>query len=201
MAAVVGWMVPINKGNEGTTGEVKVYVRTNGVHTSLIMPVNTPEHDWNERVHPGMTAMKKQDFKYVSFGWGDLEFYKHTPEWSDLSLPIAFRALFLESPSALHVHFYDRVREDENTFSILLTREEYSDLVEYIEKSFEYDQAGNTRPVPNLHYTDNDLFYRARRSMHLFYTCNSWANNALKYAGLRAALWTPFDKGIFFQYR
>ncbi len=201
MAAVVGWMIPVNKANEGTTGDLAVYLRTNGVHTSLILPAKTPEKDWYDLVNPELTVSGKEDFRYVSFGWGDLEFYRNTPQWSDLSFSIAFQALFLKSPSALHIHFYDRVKEDEDTFSIQVTREEYHDLVVYIEESFDYDETGNPRPVPDLHYSEIDLFYRANRSMHLFYTCNTWTNNALKQAGLRAALWTPFDKGIFFQYR
>jgi hypothetical protein len=34
----------------------------------------------------------------------------------------------------------------------------------------------------------------------MFHTCNTWANNGLKSCGQKAALWTPFDSGIFGQY-
>ncbi|HXU27639.1 MAG TPA: DUF2459 domain-containing protein, partial [Bacteroidia bacterium] len=48
---------------------------------------------------------------------------------------------------------------------------------------------------------DNDSFYEAVGVYGLFYTCNTWANNGLKYCGQKACLWTPFEKGIFYQYR
>ncbi|MCX6352889.1 MAG: DUF2459 domain-containing protein, partial [Bacteroidetes bacterium] len=34
----------------------------------------------------------------------------------------------------------------------------------------------------------------------LFYTCNTFTNQALKAGGLKACLWPPFDKGIFKKY-
>ena len=46
-----------------------------------------------------------------------------------------------------------------------------------------------------------DAFYDAKGSYNLTRTCNTWTNNALKAAGLKACLWTPFDSGIFWQYR
>jgi len=53
----------------------------------------------------------------------------------------------------------------------------------------------------DANYGKNDVFYEARGRYHMFFTCNTWANNALKKSGLPAALWAPFDKGIFYQYR
>ncbi|MFP3836064.1 DUF2459 domain-containing protein, partial [Chryseobacterium sp. SIMBA_028] len=48
---------------------------------------------------------------------------------------------------------------------------------------------------------DNDAFYDAKGTYSFFYTCNTWANNALKAAGQKAALWTPSDFGIFQHYK
>ena len=50
-------------------------------------------------------------------------------------------------------------------------------------------------------YGNSDAFYDATGSYSLFHTCNSWTNNALKAAGMKASVWTPFDKGIFHQYK
>jgi hypothetical protein len=50
-------------------------------------------------------------------------------------------------------------------------------------------------------YGDNDAFYEAIGSYNLFKTCNTWTNNALKSCGQKACFWTPFESGIFYQYK
>lgn len=200
LAAVVGSIIPVNKDFEPTEGEVEIFFRTNGVHTSLILPLENRIIDWKEIVDFEHTLSNRKDFRYISFGWGDLGFYKNTPNWSDLTVPTAFRALFLKSPSALNVEFYRKISEDDDTFAIQISNEQYHALTAYIQDSFKYDPNGNARPVPDLHYNEKDVFYHAQRHLTLFYTCNTWSNNALKKAEIRACLWTPFDKAIFYQY-
>ena len=200
-AALVGSLIPVNDKPRTAEAGVEIFMRTNGVHTSLVLPLKNGITDWTETVDPAHTPSQINEYNLVSFGWGDLVFYRNTPEWSDLTLPIAFKALFLESPSALNVEFHNLIIEGEDTFSIQISEEEYQKLSDYIRDSFEYDQNGSVQPVPDLHYNKKDVFYRAKRHMNIFYTCNTWTNNALKTSDLRACLWTPFDRGIFYQYR
>lgn len=49
-------------------------------------------------------------------------------------------------------------------------------------------------------YGKNDIFYEAKGSYSLFYTCNSWTNQALKAANQKAAFHTFTDTGIFRHY-
>ena len=34
--------------------------------------------------------------KFVSFGWGDKNFYANTPTWKDVTFSVGFKALFLK---------------------------------------------------------------------------------------------------------
>lgn len=201
LTAAAGSLIPVNPARDDPRAEIKIYLRTNGVHTSLILPIANEHMDWTEIVDFDHTLSKREDFRYVSFGWGDLVFYKNVPQWSDLSPSVAFKALFKQTPSALNVEFYDNIIEGEDTFSIAVTHRQYQQMVDFIRDSFKYDEDGNAQLVPEVHYNRKDAFYRAERHMNLFYTCNSWTNEALKASDLRACLWTPLDKGIFYQYR
>lgn len=200
LVAFIASVIPVNPNSEAATADVEIFLRTNGVHTSIVVPVKNEVMDWTEVVDYEHTLSNRSDFNYVSFGWGDLTFYRNTPEWSDLTPKIAFKALFLKTPSALNIEFHQLIVEDENTVSVDITTEQYRKLAQYIRNSFEYDQQGNAQQVPDLHYNRKDAFYRARRHLNLFYTCNTWTNNALKNSDLRACLWTPFDKGVFYHY-
>jgi len=60
----------------------QVFVSTNGVHLDIIIPVEELPHEMAKQLDlPGK-------IRFVSFGWGDKEFYINTPEWSDLTFPI-----------------------------------------------------------------------------------------------------------------
>lgn len=200
VSAVIGSVIPVNK-DQPQGGNITIYLRTNGVHTDFIFPIENEIMDWEQLVSPQHILSKRANFEYISFGWGDLEFYQNTPEWSDLSFPTAMQAVFLHSPSAMHVEFESAPRLTQPVISVDISEAQYRDLVRYVAESFEFDAAGEVKPVTDLHYNQNDAFFHAKRSLNSFYTCNTWINNGLKNADLRACLWTPFEEGIFYQYQ
>ena len=53
----------------------------------------------------------------------------------------------------------------------------------------------------DVRYGNDDAFYEANGTYNLFKTCNTWANNGLKACEKKAALWTPFESGIFYHYK
>jgi len=198
--ALISSAIPVNK-DQPQGGNITIYLRTNGMHTDFIFPAENKVMNWKELIDPNHTLSKRANYPYISFGWGDLEFYQHTPEWDDLTFPTAVQAVFLNAPSAMHVAYEPRPRFEQPVVPINITEEQYKDVVDFVSKSFKRDSNGNIQPISGLHYTRNDAFYHARRSLNFFYTCNTWINDGLKNAGLRACLWTPFDDGLFFQYR
>ncbi len=65
-------------------------------------------------------------------------------------------------------------------------------------KKFDYNSSGETISIKtDAVYGKNDAFYEAQGSYNFLNTCNTWANNGLKHAGQKAALWTATDFGIF----
>lgn len=200
VTAVIASVIPVNT-HQPENGRITIYLRTNGMHTDFIFPVQNKIINWKQLLNPEHTLSKRGDYNYISFGWGDLEFYRNTPEWSDLTFPTAMQAVLLPTPSAMHVEFESAPRFTQPVVPVNITEDQYRALVNYVSKSFDKDAAGNVIPVKGLHYNQNDAFFQAKRSLNSFYTCNTWVNNGLKNAGLRACLWTPFDEGIFYQYR
>lgn len=184
----------------GTDGEY-IYILTNGVHTDLVLPYRNDRKDWSLQLSYRNTAAQDTAINYVAFGWGDKGFYLETPTWADLKASTAFKAMFFLSTSAMHVTFYRNMTEGEHCRRIWLSKARYEDLVRYIETSFKQDSAGQFDYIEGHAYGAHDGFYEAHRTYNLFFTCNTWANSGLKSAGLRACLWTPLDKGIFYQYR
>lgn len=151
--------------------------------------------DWNTVIKPEhfQNSISK---KYLAFGWGDKMFYQNTPYWKDLKLKVAARAVFINTESAIHVTRVDRPLSGK-IIKLRLTSSEYKKLSEYILKHFKPNPL--QAEVLALSYSSNDVFYPSHSSFHAFRTCNTWVNSALKYAGIRSCLWTPFSFPLFWQ--
>ena len=193
--------IPVNSDDKDKSEDVTIYVKTNGVHTDIVAPIKTQYKDWSEKVQFAHIKSQDSTMKYIGFGWGDKGFYLNTPEWADLKFSTAFNAAFYLGTSAMHATFYKQIRETKSCVKIKISQAEYQQLIAYIEDSFQYDSNGNPILINATTYGQNDSFYEANRKYHLFYTCNTWANNALKSANQKAALWTPSDTGIFCHYQ
>jgi uncharacterized protein (TIGR02117 family) len=199
LAVFLLYRIPVNRHpKEG--GTIPVYILTNGVHTDIVVPLKNDIKDWTEKLKFSQTKANDSLAQYAAFGWGDKGFYLYTPEWSDLKASTALKAAFYLSTSAMHTTFYRTMKEGTDCKKMLVTPEDYKDLVQYIEDSFQPDAANKVQWIQGYSYGKHDAFYEAKGRYSLFYTCNTWANGALKAGHQRAALWTPYDKGIFYQY-
>lgn len=201
LTAFIGTLIPVNDPPGKEQADIRIFLWTNGMHTDIVVPVTTEVMDWREIANPEHVISSAEGYDYIAFGWGDLEFYRNVPTWRDVTLGIGFRALFLPSPSAMHIKYHHHISENDHILGMDIDRKQYQLLTEYIRNSFDYDGQGVPQLVQDLHYNDTDAFYRAKRSLNLFYTCNTWANEALKYSGLTACLWTPFAEGVFYHHR
>lgn len=182
--------------------EITIYILTNGVHTDLVLPVKNEIEDWSRTVKYAHTKGQDTTAKLVAFGWGDKGFYLETPTWADLKFSVAFKAAFGLSNAAIHATFYKAPEKKENWKEIKISKENYRKLSDFILADFSKTEQGEVRLIQTrANYGSNDAFYEAKGSYSLFHTCNTWANNGLKAGNQKACLWTPFDEGIFYQYR
>ncbi|SHG70699.1 conserved hypothetical protein [Salegentibacter echinorum] len=198
--AIIGSLIPVNSNLKPTESYTEIYLYKQDMHTDILLPVNSKIISWDTIFKPVHTLSQPQNPKFIGFGWGDLQFYRNTPQWEDLKADVAFKTLFLKSQSALHTRFYEKAPVSENLVKISVNEKQYSKLKDYILETLSEKNSEEVQPIPDLHYYRNDAFYSARTSFSLFKTCNTWANTALKSSGLKACLWTPFPQGIFLHY-
>lgn len=190
------------KKEAATANDVAIYILTNGGHTDIVVPVKNDIKDWSREISYGNTISRDTTGKYLAIGWGDKGFYLSTPTWADLKFSTAFKAAFALSTSAIHATYYQNMPESNDCKKIMISTEQYKRLIAFVDSSFKRDAAGNIINIKtNANYDKNDAFYEAKRKYNMFYTCNTWANNALKSCGQTACVWTPFDRGIFYHYR
>lgn len=181
---------------------IEIFIKSNGVHTDIVLPIKTPEIDWSNHIRIKNTLAKDTLFKYIAIGWGDKGFYLETPSWEDLKFSVAFKAAFGLSSSAIHTTYYYRITETETCKKILITDNQYKRLVIHVLNTFKKNELNEVIFIKtNAIYSKTDAFYEANGSYSLFKTCNTWTNNALKIAGQKACFWTPFESEIINLYK
>lgn len=193
-------IVSVNENNEVTNKNIPIYILSNGVHTDIVLPLKNEIKDWSIDISYLDTKAKDSTRQSLAFGWGDKGFYLDTPTWADLKASTAAKAITGLSSSAMHITFYGNLKEDENCKKFFISENQYQKMIRYIENSFLLDTSNKTQRIGTHSYGKHDIFYEAKGSYNLFYTCNTWVNQALKAGNQKAALWTVLDKGIFWHY-
>lgn len=193
--------VPVAK-EAGHKEDMLIYIIHNGAHTDIVMPVRSGIIDWSEHLPYADTRGKDSSSSpLIGMGWGDKGFYLETETWSDLKVSVALKAAFGSGNTAMHTTYYRSMVPGDRCRAIGIGQQQYQKLVHFVLASFKTDDNGRFSYIDtDKQYGSNDAFYDAKGSYNMLYTCNTWANDALKAAGLRACYWTAFYRGIFKKY-
>ncbi len=190
LTAVLLMAWPANTDAMREPATVEAYVLGNGVHTDLVLPIRSAAIDWSQRFRPEQFRAPPPDAEFVAIGWGDREFYLHTPTWADLTARRALGALAGGNRALLHVSYLRRADFGTHAWRLPLSAARHARLVAYVRTALPDDQAV---PIAGAHYGENDAFYEANGSYDLFETCNTWTGRGLREAGVPMGRWTPFD--------
>lgn len=187
--------IPSNAGWTAPESGVRIYVESNGIHTGLVLPVTAEEVDWRDLLQPGdLRDPRYAAYSHVAIGWGDRSFYLETPTWADVKASTVLAAAIGSDRTVMHVDHIPEPRVDEYVRSITLRPEEYRRLATFIRASFRSDKG--ERPAHQFGYAAYDAFYDGRGHYSAIATCNAWTGDALRHAGVRVGVWTPFPVTI-----
>ena len=198
LAALVGSLVPVNRGwtepPQGTT----VYIADNGIHVDIVMPVSAQGLDWGRLIPRTDMAATDPNARWVAFGSGEERVYLNTPTWWDIT-PRTILAALVGGNRVMHVEYV--ASPNYAVRQVRLRPEEYRRLWAAIRADFALDARGRPQRIAHPGYGPSDAFYRAVGRESAFRTCNSWAANWLRLAGVKTSLWPPFARGLVWRYR
>ncbi|NRB53446.1 MAG: TIGR02117 family protein [Saprospiraceae bacterium] len=188
LCAMVLSLIPTRPKAQTCASTMPFYVTSNGIHLDIIVPRTFFEGEQWEGIDV------PDAIQYIAVGWGDKGFYLETPTWADLKLSTALKALFWKSETAMHLTYYHRVQS--HWQKLELCPEQVHRLKAFLFHSFLKLDDAPLQVIPDAGYTKLDVFFEARGNYSIFRTCNNWANQALKAAQVKTAIWSPFDWGV-----
>jgi uncharacterized protein (TIGR02117 family) len=134
---------------------------------------------------------KFQEFKekktgFLAFGWGDKETYLNTPNINDIKISTSLKALFMNTPSLMHVSYIYDISRYKSVKSIKLSDTQKKHLKNSIMQSF------NFKEKTYKGYGREDFFYDAKANYNFINTCNTWTGDKLRESNVTMPYWTPF---------
>jgi uncharacterized protein (TIGR02117 family) len=198
VAALVGSLVPVNRGWTEPADGTTIYIADNGIHADIIMQVDAQGLDWAPLLPRREFAAVPAGADWIAFGSGEQRVYLDTPTWWDIRARTIWSAL-AGGRRVMHVEYVSdpsyAVRQ------IRLRPEEYRRLWAAIRADFALDRRGRPRRIDHRGYGPSDAFYRATGKANAVRTCNAVVANWLRLAGIKTSLWPPFASGLIWRYR
>jgi uncharacterized protein (TIGR02117 family) len=193
--ALGGSLLPSNASWSPPQQGVSIFIYTNGVHSGIVLPAANDLQDWRHWVK----AEDIRDPRYAAsshilFGWGERGFYLNTPRWSDLRPGVAARALLGGNGTLLHVDHVHAPRPSSDMRPLMISEDQYRELVRRIAGYFRLDAKGRVQPI--MGYGPADVFYESNGRYGPFHTCNEWTGAQLRGIGVRVGVWTPFSRSV-----
>ena len=197
----LGTIIPVNRKYQPANNGVAIYLATNGMHTDFIVPTQHSLFDWTTLIDSQPYEKSLTAYPYLGIGWGDWGFYRELDAWENLTPKLAAKTLFNpRTKTLMHITGYDKLPTAERRVEkVSITNQQYLALCDFIQTGFEFNDQQEVQLLPNLGYTPNDNFYKGTGAYHYFHTCNYWVNKGLKKIGVRTSLWSPIDRGMFYQ--
>ena len=161
----------------------KAYILHNEIHSDIVLNIK----ELNMSSFP---EFKEKKNGYLSFGWGDKETYLNTPNIDDISITTSLKALFLNTPSLMHVSYLKNIHLYKNVKTLQLTKEQLKKLEVSIVHSF------NFQGEKYKGYGKEDFFYTAKGKYNIINTCNTWTGDKLRNVNVNMSYWTPFSHSV-----
>ncbi len=190
-----------NVNHVNTDKVTTIYIQYGLAHTNIVIDLSSSSIAWGNLL-PNLVPNQetKQETKqergkegFLLVGWGDKETYQSTPNWADLKVSVAIKALLINTPSALHIRYLEDLTWLGDSVIPLELSKTTSDAIENrILDTFR----DNIPEIVSLGYSAGDRFYYSKGKYNIFNTCNTWTGDVLRQSGVSMSLWTPFSYNV-----
>ena len=204
-AAIVGFLgvsgflgfympYPTDSYKHDSDSSYSVYVISNGVHTSFLVPRKTC-FSWDKTLD--YSLFRNPHFHFLIFGWGEREFYRNTPTWDEFNSMDGVRALFFSEASAMHVSVKGFTKVPSDAVELKLSEKRCKTLMGYLNSSFELDKNFQAKSMFKGYGVD-DHFFHSPLHYSLFQTCNTWTAVGLREIDAPTPLWSATAGAVMY---
>ena len=193
VAALVGSLVPANSTWQEPKDGIPIFVETNGVHVSLVLPMSVGGEDLSDLIRPEHLTDRDLYGTHVMIGWGHKAVYRNTRTWGDVRSGDIVSAIIGSDDTTLHIYHLVNPGPSSIRKSFRVTEMQYRTIVAEVRAGFKLNR-GRSTAYPA--YGPNNLFYDSAGRYSAINTCNEWTGRVLRNAGVKVGAWTPMPGGV-----
>ena len=199
---LISAFIPRKWGNYSNLAcDYQICIANTGIHSNILVPTENDAYNWRNYLSINKIGIDAvNDYKYLSFGWGDKDFYMTISSISDFDLYTIFKAVFLPTSSVMYVRGYQSLPQNIEVKCIYTDKANYLQLTKFIEASFKLDRNHRKIRIGNGN-TSTAGFYAAKGNYSILKTCNAWTGDALRKADINTPLWDSLSFAIMFHLR
>ncbi|HMT41186.1 MAG TPA: DUF2459 domain-containing protein [Sphingorhabdus sp.] len=194
LAAFAGSSIPVNSDWREPDQGIPVFVETNGVHVSLIVPMSAAGEDFSDLIRPEHLSDSNIYGTHAMIGWGHGRVYRNARTWGDVKSGDIASAIIGSDETTLHIYHVIDPRPASHRKRFLVSQQAYKSIIASIRSTFRLTTGGRSKAYPA--YGANNLFYDSKGHYSAYTTCNEWTGAVLRKAGIRMGIWTPMPGGV-----
>ena len=194
IAALIGSFIPANSDWREPDEGIPIFVETNGVHVSLILPMSAAGEDLSDLIRPEHLTNRGLYGTHAMIGWGHGPVYRNAKTWADVKSGDIGSAIIGSDDTVMHI--YHRIDPQPNAIRkrVQVSEAQYRKIVADVRAAFNLTEDGQSKALPA--YGTNNLFYESVGRYSAFNTCNEWTGSLLRRAGVKVGIWTPMPGGV-----
>jgi uncharacterized protein (TIGR02117 family) len=193
-AAFIGSSIPSNANAVQPKDGIPIFVETNGVHVSLIVPITLGGEDLSDLIRPDQLREPAFYGTHAMIGWGHGGVYRHSETWAKVRSGDVASAVFGSDDVLLHIYHLSDPQVAPGRKMLRVTPDQYHSIIRQIRAAFLLNARGESQESPA--YGPDNVFYMAHGHYTAIHTCNSWSGDVLRGAGVRTGIWTPMPGGV-----
>ena len=194
LSALLGSHIPANNGWQQPRNGIDIFVETNGVHVSLIVPMSAAGEDLSDLIRPDQLADPDLYGTHAMIGWGHARVYRNARVWRDVKSGDIASAIVGSDFTTLHIYHMINPQALPHRKILRVTPQQYRAIVRQIRATFVLDEGGKS--ISYSGYGPDNLFYDSKGRYSALHTCNNWTGDILRNAGVRIGVWTPMPGGV-----
>jgi uncharacterized protein (TIGR02117 family) len=194
LAALLGSFVPVNNGWREPAEGIPIFVETNGVHVSLIVPISAAGEDLSDLIRPEDLSNRDLYGTHAMIGWGHGAVYRNAQTWADVQSGDILSAFFGSDDTTLHIYHLIDPQPTSFRKRFRVSVAQYRHIMKDVRASFRLTKDGKSKAYPA--YGPDNLFYDSKGYYSALYTCNEWTADLLRRAGVRMGIWAPMPGGV-----
>ncbi|MFN3618909.1 TIGR02117 family protein [Sphingorhabdus sp.] len=198
-AALIGSVIPVNSVWQEPDDGITLFVETNGVHVSIIVPTVSEFADLTDIIRPNDLTDPKLNGTHAMIGWGHAGVYRNAPTWADIRPADIASAVLGSEHTLLHVYHLNNPQPQPHRATFKVSPDQYRLMVANIRSSFALTASGQS--IAHRAYGPDNVFYEANGRYSAVHTCNEWTGSVLRNAGVKMGAWTPLPGGVMRWFR